>query len=221
MQRLIIIGLGLLLAVTASLQAPVAALAADHPSEAAGDKAGGDHPGGDPHGSGGGKPELPMKWRADLALWSLVTFLVFFFVLRAVAWNPLRTALDGREAGIAKNIVDAEQARLRAEQMLAEHERKLSKVQDEVKEILAEARRDGEVARQNLIADATREAEAMRSRAVSDIDRAKNQALDELFSVMSSRVLAASEHVIGRSLNDADHSRLVDEALAQVSSTKA
>ena len=33
----------------------------------------------------------------------------------------------------------------------------------------------------------------------------------------ASRVLAASEHVIGRSLRDADHSRLIDEALAQVS----
>ena len=62
--------------------------------------------------------------------------------------------------------------------------------------------------------DATRDAEATRNRALADIERAKNQALDELFSVMSSRVLAASEHVIGRSLKDEDHSRLVDEALS-------
>lgn len=219
MHRLITLGIGLLLVTGVTLHAPLSSFAEDakdkgHKAEAPEGKDAGHDAGHDDHG---GKPDLPMKWRADLALWSLITFVVFFFVLRAVAWNPLRTALDGREAGIAKNIADAESARVKAEQMLSEHERKLAKVQDEVKEILAEARRDADTARQNVMADAAREAEATRNRALTDIERAKNQALDELFDAMSARVLAASEHVIGRSLGEGDHNRLIDEALAQVS----
>lgn len=160
---------------------------------------------------------IPMKFKADLALWSVVTFLVFFFVLSKIAWKPLTAALDRREAGVEKSIADAESARVKAEQMLHDHERKLAKVQDEVKAMLDEARRDAETARQTILADAQKEATATRQRALAEIEQAKNQALDQLFDAMSDRVVSATEHVIGRSLNEGDHSRLVSEALAQVS----
>lgn len=182
------------------------ALAAEnHPAPAEGEASGEHHETG-----------IPMKFKADLALWSFITFLVFFFALSKIAWKPLTAALDKREAGVERNIADAEAARHKAEQMLREHQQQLAKVQDEVKAMLDEARRDAETARQSILADAQKDAEATRSRALAEIEQAKNQALDQLFDAMSERVVSATEHVIGRSLNDGDHSRLVSEALAQV-----
>ncbi len=190
---------------------------ADHGSDAQHAAADGDHAAdAASHGAAGHgdhQKGVPMDPKKDLVVWSMVTFLVFLAILRVAAWKPLSSGLNARESQIQKNITDAETARVRAEQMLADHERKLAKVHDEVKGILDEARRDAETARQTLLADAARDAEATRKRAVEDIERAKNQALDELFDVMSDRVLTASEHVIGRSLNEGDQSRLVQEAL--------
>jgi hypothetical protein len=87
-------------------------------------------------------PMTAEKNDVDLALWTLITFVVFLIVLKKFAWSPLIAGLDRRESGVLDNIAAAEAARLKAEKMLAEHAAKLDKVQDEVREIVAVARRD-------------------------------------------------------------------------------
>lgn len=180
-----------------------------HPEGAAEGKAGGHH---EEHPEG-----VPLDFKADLVVWSIVVFVIFLVVLKSVAWGQLNAGLQSREEGIRRDIADAEAARKSAQTMLAEHERKLAKVHDEMKAMLDEARRDAESTRQGILADAAKEAAATRSRALAEIEQAKNHALDQLFDAMSDRVVAATEHVIGRTLNDGDQSRLVSEALAQVS----
>jgi F-type H+-transporting ATPase subunit b len=159
---------------------------------------------------------LPMSWKTDLALFSLITFVVYVAVLRAGAWGPLQAGLNERERGIRQNIADAEANRLKSEAMLKEHEAKLAKVQDEVREILAEARRDAEHTKQEIVATAQREAESTKQRAIAEIERSRDLALSELFEFVSSNVVSATQTVIGRSLTGPDHERLVSEALAQL-----
>ena len=164
------------------------------------------------HAEGG----LPMTWDRDLALWSVVTFAIFLFVLTKFAWAPLNKALEQREAKIRQDIADAELHRIKAEALLREHEVKLSKVQEEVKEILAEARRDADHTKQEIMAAAQREAEASRQRAVADIRQAKDTALAELFDFVSGNVMQATERVLQRSLTGEDQERLVREALSEL-----
>jgi F-type H+-transporting ATPase subunit b len=175
------------------------------------------HGAADDHGDGEHHEEgLPANWQRDLALWSLVTFLLFFFILSKFAWGPLKTALDQREACIRKEIADAEAANAKAAVLLREHEAKLMAVQEEVKAILAEARRDAEHTKQDIVATAQREAEATRQRAVEDINRAKNVAIAELFDFVSNNVVQATEQVLQRSLTGDDQERLVTQALAEM-----
>jgi F-type H+-transporting ATPase subunit b len=159
----------------------------------------------------------PLDPKADLAIWSLVVFFVFVGVLTKFAWKPLAAGLDSRETKIRQDIADAEEARKKTEQMLAEHVAKLDAVQDEVREIIAEARRDAEHTKQEIVTQAQSEAEATQKRALDAIDRARDQALDELFATMSNTVAQATEYVVGRSLTGDDQGRLIDEALSQFS----
>jgi F-type H+-transporting ATPase subunit b len=167
--------------------------------------------------SGDHKTGVPLDPKADLALWSLVSFVVFVFVLWKFAWGPLSTALDGRESKIAADIATAEQGRKDIERMIAEHRAQLEAVQDEVREVLAEARRDAEHAKQEIVAAAQKESEDIKNRSLTEIERAKNAALKELFDTVSGQVASAVEHILGRSLNDSDRDRLIDEALSQFS----
>jgi F-type H+-transporting ATPase subunit b len=160
--------------------------------------------------------ELPMSWTKDLALFSLVTFVVYVAVLRFGAWGPLRDGLNERERRIRQDIADAEANRHKSEAMVKEHEARLAKVQDEVRELLAEARRDAEHAKLEIVTLAQKEAEATKQRAIAEIVRSKDQALAELFDFVSTNVLKATEQVIGRSLTGSDHERLVKESLSQL-----
>ncbi len=163
-------------------------------------------------------PRPVIEWHRDLAVWSLVTFVVYILILKKAAWGPLIQGLDTRESRMKQQIADADAARVKAEQMLAEHARKLDKVQDEVKEILAEARRDADHAKTEIVAAANKEAEATRKRAVEDIEHARDLAMKELFDFVSSNVIGATEHVLGRALSGDDQNRLVQEALNQMGS---
>jgi F-type H+-transporting ATPase subunit b len=136
-------------------------------------------------------------------------------VLGRYAWGPLISALDQREGKIRGDIAAAESARLKAEQMLAEHAKRMAQVHEEVREALAEARRDAEHLKQEMVGVAQKEAQAAKDRAVQEISRARDSALKDLFDVMAHEVAQATEHVLGRSVNSSDQDRLIEEALAQ------
>ncbi len=159
---------------------------------------------------------VPIDFKLDLALWSLIVFVLFLFVLKKFAWGPMIEGLDKREAGIRKSIADAEDARRKAQAMLAEYEQKLKNAEQTVSAMVAEARRDAERTSQDLIAGAQKEMQAIRNRAKDDIEQARDTALAEVFSSVNAQVIRATEHVLGRTLTESDQDRLVNEALAGI-----
>jgi len=200
--------------------APKAADAHNDPAHPAGDghAAAGHSDAG--HGEAGHDPGGPITWKEDLALWTLITFGLTLIVLRATAWGPLTSALDTREAGIRHDIEQAEANRIKAEQLLVNYQKQLATAQEEVTKILAEARRDAEHTRQEILGNAEKEVSAMKDRAITEINTVKSQALDELFGHISGTVAQATERVLGRALTPGDQDRLINEALAEFSSRK-
>lgn len=168
-------------------------------------------------GEHGHDTSVPATPHVDLVLISLITFGIFLFVLKKVAWGPLVEGLDNRESKYRKLLADAQQDRDRAISMLAEYEEKLKAAQAEVDELIAKGRSDAERTKTDILSAAQQEAESTKNRALDDIGRARDQAVNELFDHMRANVIAATEQVLNRSLTDDDRSRLVDEALAQVS----
>jgi len=152
----------------------------------------------------------------DLALWSLVTFVCFLFVLKKAAWGPLIEGLDKRESGIRAMIAEAEDNQRKSQALLAEYEGKLRDAEQTVAEMVAEARRDAERTSQDIAAKAQSEVDAMRQRATDEIGRAKDNALAEVFDSVNSRIALATEHVLGRAISSEDQERLVEEALSEI-----
>jgi F-type H+-transporting ATPase subunit b len=159
----------------------------------------------------------PAHVQLDLGIFTLIVFLLLFAGLRAAAWPKISTALTAREEGIRRAIADAEKARIDSAEMLRQHQAKLDAVQEEVKAILAEARRDAEHTKNDIIASANTEATNIKNRAVADINLARDQALQELFSKMADQVAAATTQVVGRTVTGDDQNRFIREALNQVS----
>jgi F-type H+-transporting ATPase subunit b len=190
-------------------------LAADDSAAAEKDDAGHDDAGHDDaadHETG-----VPIAFTADLALWSLIVFLIFLFVLKKTAWGPMIDGLDKREAGIRAAIAEAEESQRKSQATLADYEEKLRGAEQTVAEMVAEAKRDAERTSQDIVARAQADVESMRERAKEDIGRAKDAALAEVFSTVNSQVALATEHVLGRALSDGDQERLIQEALSGIS----
>ncbi len=186
------------------------------PVETEGAHADGGHD-GDGHG-GGHDTGVPMEFQRDLALWSFVVFVFFIVVLGKFAWKPLIDGLDQRESGILAAIAQAEENRKQSEQRLAEYQQKLKEAEHRVSEIIAEAKRDAERTAADIVASAEAQVTSMKTRAEEEIRLATNAALAEVFKQANSRIVLATEKVLGRAVAEADQERLVSEALSQLSS---
>lgn len=168
------------------------------------------------HGHGAHDTSVPLGWKSDLALFSLITFLLFVFLLGKFAWGPMIQGLDKREAGIQKAIGEAEENRRKSEALLSQYQQQLRDAEQTVQAMVAEARRDAERTGKDLIANAQREVGLIRDRAKDEIRQAKDTALTEVFTQVNAQVVMATEHVLGRALQDGDQDRLVGEALAEI-----
>lgn len=157
----------------------------------------------------------PLSVDPDLAIWTLVVFVVLLIVLKKFAWGPILQALEGREHGIANHIAEAQRHHQEAKALLAQYEQKLASAANEVRELMEEARRDAEHAKQAILAEAKAGAEAERARAMHDIEGATDAALESLAERSAQLAVELAGKILAFKLTSDDHARLIQEAMAK------
>ena len=155
-----------------------------------------------------------------LIFWTAVTFVLLLVILRKFAWEPILGALEAREEAIQKTIEDAERLQAEAEKALEENEARLAEARQEGNRILDEARQAGEQMRSDILEKARGEADQIVARAQRQIELETEQALETVRDRAAELALRAAEKVIERSLQDADHRRLAQEAVDELATTK-
>src|SRR4051794_34592995 len=80
-----------------------------------------------------------------LMIWTLLAFLIAMFVLRKYAWPAITDALDKRQRAIEESIDVAERTRSDAQAVLQEYRERLREARAQADEIVARARKAGEV----------------------------------------------------------------------------
>ncbi len=158
----------------------------------------------------------PLEFRADLAIWTAVVFLVLLLVLWKFAWGPLAQGLDRRERGIAEQIAQAEQSNQQAQQLLVQYEQKLADAKDEVHAIVEQGRRDAEQVGREMIEDAKQEARREQQRALQQIDSATTNALKELADQTATMAVELAGKIVRAELKPGDHAHLIEQAAAKL-----
>lgn len=170
-------------------------------------------PGGAPHVSAADNPIEPQP---SLAIWTVVVFLVLLFVLGKFAWKPLLEALHHREEHLEHVLHETEKARNESERLLASYSKRLTDAEDEVRSLIDEGRKNALAVADEIMKKAQGESEASKERAERDIATAKNQALAEIRSQTANLAVAVAGRVLGRTLSDDDHRRLVESVVTEL-----
>lgn len=157
---------------------------------------------------------LNLSW--GLMVWTLITFAIAVYFLRKYAFGPLQHLIDQRRQGIQESIDAAEETRAEAARLLAEYKQTLVQVRAEAEEILERSRASGESVKAEITAVAKQQAERTLASAHEQIERETRAAILELKASVADLTLLAAEKVAMRSLTEADHRRLVEEALREV-----
>ena len=151
-----------------------------------------------------------------LMIWTIVCFLISLYVLKRYAFGPIQKLIDERRERIRQSIEEADHAREEARKLLEEHRKLIGQAKNEAEGILVEARKVADANERRM----REETETDRQRRLEDtrkqIEAETRRALDLIRTEVAELSLVAAEKVTRKSLDDADHRRLIEEAVGEL-----
>lgn len=135
-----------------------------------------------------------------LLFWTLLAFLIVFFILKKFAWKPILTSLKNRETNISNAIASAEKVKAEMAQLKNENEALMAKAREERSQILKEAK---EIA-DKVVAQAKEQAKADAAKIMIDTQAAINQqkmaALTDVKNQVGQLALEVAEKILRKQL---------------------
>jgi F-type H+-transporting ATPase subunit b len=156
-----------------------------------------------------------------LMIWTLVIFGITLFILKRYVFGPVGQAIEKRRAEIAASIEEAERSRDEATALLEDYKIRLAEARKEADSLREQGRKEGERQGAELVAQAHAQRERVLTDAEAQIEAEARAAASGLRDQVANLALLAAEKVSRRALSEADHRRLIEEAIDEADLTVA
>jgi F-type H+-transporting ATPase subunit b len=157
----------------------------------------------------------PELWKlVGETITQLISFVIFFWIMKKYAWKPLLNVLDERQKTIEGEFEDIRQKQEKIDRMRSEYEAHLEKIEAEAREKIQEAVNEGRRVAAELTESARNETITMKEQARHNIELEINKARVELRNNIVNMTVDASERLI-REKMDSDSSRRLVNAFIQ------
>lgn len=152
-----------------------------------------------------------------LLVWTLLAFLIVFFILKSKAWPAILKGLHDREKGIADSLATAERVKAEMAQLKNENEALMAQAREERSQMLREAKET----KDKIVGDAKEQAKTEASKIVADamasIENQKMAAITDVKNQIGILVIEVSEKVLRRELsNKSDQEKYIKELTSEV-----
>jgi F-type H+-transporting ATPase subunit b len=136
-----------------------------------------------------------------LIFWTLLAFLIVFFLLRKFAWGPILSSLGEREKGIAESLETAQRVKAEMAQMKSENEELMARAREERSQMLKEARET----RDKIVNEAKEQAKIEANKVIAEAQQAINAqkmaALTDVKNQVGKLVIEVTEKVLRKELS--------------------
>lgn len=137
-----------------------------------------------------------------LIFWTLLAFIIVFFILKKFAWKPILKALNDREKGIADSLETADRVRAEMAQLKSENEELLAQAREERAAMLKEARD----IKDRIVNDAKEQAKTEASKIMADtqqaIEQQKMAAMTDVKNQVGKMVIEVAEKILRKELGN-------------------
>jgi F-type H+-transporting ATPase subunit b len=150
----------------------------------------------------------------------LLNFLIFAYLIKRFVLPVIQDYLRSRREAILSSVKEADQAKKRAEETVQEYRSRLARLEEEMKAIQEDLRKEGEREKMKLVQEATNLATRIQedARFLSEQEfKLARQAVRQEMALKAQ--LAATEMIQGQ-LTAADQNRLVEEFLRGVGQSR-
>jgi F-type H+-transporting ATPase subunit b len=156
------------------------------------------------------------RWGAWLEIGKFANLVLVVAVLVGVARKPIAIFFAGRSKAIRDQLEEAQRARQEAETKLGEIDLRMSRLDDELREIRAAAEREAQEEQRRLIAAAERDAERIVEGARREVDAMTRAARLELKAHVAELSVQLAKAKIRDEITDDDRNRLFARFVAKV-----
>ena len=170
---------------------------------------------------GAGTPNPLVQLDPGLFIWTILTFLLLFFILAKFAWRPLLAALEERENTIRSSLEDAEKAKKELERLNVKSEQIIAEARSEAQTIRVESKSAAEKIKTDIIARAGEDAKKIREEAEKQIQVEKHKAINEIRNEVVSVTMSVAEKVIKKNLSKEDNQSLIEDSIQNLKSYDA
>jgi len=144
-------------------------------------------------------------------IWQSVNLLIFLGLLVYLLKKPLVGFLTGRKDAVNAAMKKAEEDRLRAEELTREVESRLARIETELAELSARAKRDAEAEHAELLTQAEADAARLVARAGVEMESRLRAARTELTSFAGDLAVELAGEILKKNVTPDDQKRLVKE----------
>lgn len=146
-----------------------------------------------------------------LLLAQVVTFLIGMGLLWKIAWGPLTRLLRERRARIQQDLQTAERAKQDMGRLKTEYEQQLAQIQTKANELFAQAERDGQAAREQLLQVAQEEARRLTEKTRRQLEEEKVRLVKELRSEVGNLSILAAERLVRQTVDERVQAQFLEE----------
>jgi F-type H+-transporting ATPase subunit b len=148
--------------------------------------------------------------------WTLIIFVILFFVLSKYAFKPITAAVEAREKALEEAIAGAKADREAAAKLLEEHRAQLEAGRNEAQKLIVEGRQIGDKVRADMIEETRTQQQDMLERARREIEAEKVRAIADLRREAVDLAIAGAGKVIEKNLDDDSNRRIVESFLSTI-----
>lgn len=151
-----------------------------------------------------------------LIFWVILTFIVLLLVLKKVAWKPILSALDQREAVIKESLEKAEIAQEEAKKVLEENKANIQKAEEESKKIINQSREYAENLKDQMMQDSKEQAKKIIDEATAEIERKRDAAFEELKTQVAEIAIQAAEKIMDANLDKEAQKKIANKFIGEI-----
>lgn len=149
----------------------------------------------------------------------LINFLILMGVLTRFLYKPFLNMLAARKQSIKDALDNAELTNRRADEKMEQYSKRISKVEEESREIIRTAKIKADAQARDIIEDARKEAGDIIAKAEKTIEKEKEKAMEEMKQEIAVLAVMAAEKIVEREIQRAGQETIVEEVIRQARST--
>lgn len=170
--------------------------------------------------SGGGGMALLIPRPAEF-IPACIAFVIIWIVLAKFAWPSVVKAMDARENKIKSDLDDAAKSKADAAKSAKEAKRAIDEANHKADEIVAEAKKQAEAERSQVLAKAQKDAAATIAKAHDVVESERHKAMVDLSNSVVDLSVQIAGKIIGDGLSEQQQRDLAEKYLEEIGNDDA